>query len=117
MQEEQNKREQELKKWIELLRKNEAHCYFKKNKRKHDSGYGCFEVGYMTERGCKMKEKLIIRNGTDHIWINDLSKKINNFDLNLDVTLDGYVRIFSHTKKIKWEDGFAYSSMRFEVLN
>jgi hypothetical protein len=106
----------ELEKWLKLVKENEAHCYIKKNRYKHDSGFGCFEVGYIIIENAKMKDKLIIGEYTDHIWFNHLFKKEDLHTLNLDVTTDGYIRFFSHINIIKWDCEFGLSTMGFETL-
>jgi len=102
------------KKWLKLLKENKAWCYIKSNRRKHDSGFGCFEVGYLTLGGDnKMKEKIILGEYSDHIWFYE----IPNLDINMDLSLDGYTRIFSSPVILWWGSlGWVGSSVKLEIL-
>ena len=107
----------ELKDWLKLVEEGEAYSYIKKNRLKHDSGYGCFEVGYMTiDENAKMQNKFIVGNYTDHIWFNKTLKDLNIEIINIDVTLDGYIRFHSR-ERIKWDTDFGLSTMGFEKTN
>jgi len=110
--------DKEILKWHKLIKEHKATCYIKKNRYKHDSGYGCFEIGYLIEKNEKMKEKIVIGNGTDHIWFyNSLSNNFDPSEINIDVTLDGYIRFWVHKKFLIWDDEeFGYSSMRFKTI-
>lgn len=80
--------------WVDMLIKLEAFCYIKPNMHKHESGFRCFEVGYLTVGDDnKMKEKLVLSKYSDHIQL------YQYFDVklepNLDLLLDGYIRIYN----------------------
>lgn len=90
--------------------------YIKPTRHVHDSGYRTFEVGYILEMDnkCKVKRKQVLGEYSDHIY-QDYMMVIDGkqpFCLNMDLTMDGYIRFFCHGKQLKWEDDdFATSSM------
>ena len=92
-----------------LLKERKANCYIKPNRFKHDSGFRCFEVGYL-ELGDnnKVADKLVLGMYSDHIhqdYLAGIDLKHEHFKINMDLTLDGYIRIWSHDGIIAWEDG------------
>lgn len=92
--------------------------YIKPTRRMHDSGYRCFEVGYiikMDEKG-RVVEKKVLGMGSDHIHQDYLSVIDGNpFSLNMDLTKDGYIRFFSYGKQLEWDSEFGLSSMGLTV--
>ena len=90
--------------------------YIKQTMRRHESGYRVFECGYLlAEEGEKPTKKIVISEGTDHVatdvlGLADFNKAIN---INLDLTLNGYIRIFTRSNKpIKWQcEDFGMSDM------
>lgn len=74
--------------------------YIKPTDYVHDSGYRCFEVGYCIVENYKVIAKYMIGTTSDHIaynYFNNHELGLFGFDINLDLTLDGYIRIFSTT--------------------
>jgi hypothetical protein len=112
------------KKWIDLLQEGNAWCYIKPTMYRHDSGYRCFEVGYLTMEGNRCKEKLVLNTHSDHIQLYDYDFKSelhSKLMPNMDLLLDGYIRIFPlHTsKKLKYWWGsmdWVLSSAQLEEL-
>ena len=106
-------------KWLELLRDKQAYCYIKPNRHIHDSGWRCFEVGYMTlGEWNKVKDKLVLGDYSDHIQPFDYLdfKDGNVSSLNIDLTRDGYIRIHSHIS-IWWGSiDYAVSSATIQQL-
>jgi len=89
------------------MKKKEWFPFFKQNKRKHDSGYRCFDVGYVMAEENKVIDEVIIGTYTDHIGLNDEVK------CNIDIMDDGKIRI--HSKKwVKWSRSIGGSSMYIE---
>ena len=84
------------KDWIKLLRENKAYCYIKPTRHKHESGFKCFEVGYLIiNRQNRVEDKLVLGTYSDRIQLYEDFN--NNLQPNLDLTLDGYIRIYSTT--------------------
>ena len=111
-------KEEQKKQWLEKLRKHEAFCYIKPNNKKHDSGFGCFEVGYLTVENARMKEKLVLGEYSDHIHLYEIFQKRETMMLNIDLLLDGYIRF--HARDIlAWENGainWVISSVELTLL-
>lgn len=102
-----------IKKWEIKLKKGEAFCYIKPTRRIHESGYRIFECGYIISgENKKCKEKIILGERSDHISLS-IIRENKNIYLNLDLTKDGYIRIFSDGP-IKW--GIVVSSAFLEIL-
>lgn len=86
-------------------------CYIKPTRYRHDSGYRTFEVGYVLEmKDRKVEKKKVLGQYSDHIYT-DFFAGIQNggkqpFGINMDLTLDGYIRIWSHAGDLEWENGF-----------
>ncbi len=82
--------------------------YFKPTTRKHDSGFGCFECGYLQMDGGNPKviKKVVIARGVDHItnldFYNLVGRGCSGTTLNLDLLQDGYIRIFNLEKPLYW---------------
>lgn len=86
--------------------------YIKPTRFKHDSGFRCFEIGY-----CEIGEKgeainiEVLGKCSDHIWLADILNPKK--DLSLDLTTNGYIRIYGlDTKGYKWDSIFACSTAR-----
>lgn len=94
--------------------------YIKPTRYKHDSGYRTFEVGYILEMNPNntVKEKRVLGQHSDHIYT-DYAQLYNGerpWSINMDLTMDGYIRFFSHQGKLKWDmDDWATSSMGLEL--
>lgn len=96
--------------WLKLLKELKAYCYIKPNRYKHESGFRCFEVGYMTVgNDNKVEDKLILNLTSDHIQLYQYSDV--KLKPNLDLMLDGYIRIYNISSK----DNFWWGSMDFTV--
>lgn len=98
--------------WRKKLLEREAWCYFKPNGHIHDSGYRCFEIGYCTldKNGKRVKDKMILNQWCDHIWNFDFqNNKASYTPINLDVLLDGHIRVFTQSA-ILWWGGFDWTN-------
>jgi len=93
--------------------------YIKPTRYKHDSGFRCFEVGY-----CELGKKnyainiQVLGQCSDHIWLNSILSQ--NPDINLDLTTNGYIRIFGiepAKRELMWEEDVALSTMRLRGIN
>ena len=110
------KKENQIKitKWTnnEILRTREIALYIKPTRYIHDSGFRTFEVGYCKIGGNnKVVEKMPLGSCSDHIWCENLTSAKGEVEINLDLTRDGYIRIFSEFK-ILWENNIASATMR-----
>ncbi len=93
--------------------------YIKPTRRVHESGFRCFEVGYILKmsKDNKVAKKQVLGEYSDHIFQDYmmLTGETKPFCLNMDLTMDGYIRLFTHDKGDRvlcWdEDSFATSSM------
>ncbi len=77
--------------------------YFRPTTRVHDSGYRCFECGYLVMgEDSKAAKKVIIARGVDHItnWLFSPTGEAIPFDM--DLLRDGNIRIFNHTQPLFW---------------
>ena len=95
-------------------------CYIKPTRHVHDSGFRTFEIGYILEMDNKnrVKRKQVLGQCSDHIYqdyMNLLEGKIV-YCLNFDLTMDGYIRIFSHEGKVVWNDDMALSSAGLKFI-
>jgi hypothetical protein len=101
------------------MKKIDRFPYIKPTRYKHDSGFRTFEVGYilkMTDDN-KVAEKEVLGSSSDHIY-QDYGMLITNqksFCINLDLTVDGYIRFFSHNDELEWESPYSLSSMGLRV--
>ncbi len=88
--------------WLKLLKESKAYCYIKPTKKLHDSGYACFEVGYLTTKGARMDKKLVL-GYSDHIWGYNHTKGLQG--ISMDLLLDGYIRLWDMGNKgnLWWE--------------
>ena len=97
--------------WLSMLKNLEAFCYIKPNRYVHESGYRCFEVGYLTVGdNRKVKEKKVLSMGSDHIQLYQYFHN-EGVEPNLDILLDGYIRIYN----IGSRDNFWWGSLDFVV--
>ena len=95
-------------------------CYIKPTRFKHSSGFRTFEVGYITKMSDdgKVLEKDVVTSGSDHIYQNyaALYDTKQAFGINMDLTNDGYIRIWGNGKKeVHWESDTGYSSMELTI--
>ena len=104
--------------WYEELLNLKAFCYIKPNRYKHGSGFRCFEVGYLTVGdNNKMKEKLVLNKYSDHIQLYNYNfekvkgEMISDLLPNLDLLLDGYIRIY----KIGSDENYWWGNLDFVV--
>jgi len=106
------------KDWVKLLRENKAYCYIKPNRRKHESGFKCFEVGYLVmNKQNRVEDKLVLGTYSDHIQLYEYFD--NSLQPNLDLTLDGYIRIYLITRGQNYwwgSDDFVVSSAQLKLL-
>ena len=87
--------------------------YFKPTTRVHDSGFRCFECGYLQiGDDNKAAKKVVIARGVDHItnWLFGLTGEAVAFDM--DLLRDGNIRIFNHQRPLFWRiPGFSDASI------
>lgn len=100
--------------------------YIKPTRFKHDSGFRCFEVGYIDEMSDdnRVIKKRVLGTGSDHIFQDYMMMvgEAKPFCLNIDLTMDGYIRFFIHDDKkiLLWDcDGYghAFSSVGLTVID
>jgi hypothetical protein len=90
--------------------------YIKPTRYKHDSGFRCFEVGYILKMSDdnKVIKKKVLGCNSDHIhqdYIQVLIDRNPVYALNMDLTMDGYIRFFSHGHQLEWNFPMGLSSM------
>jgi hypothetical protein len=107
-------------KWLPLLKEKKANLYFKPTRRVHDSGWRIFEVGYCTVNKGRIEEKLVLGECSDHIYTDYmvLVGEKKPFCINMDLMLDGYIRIWSRDCILTWDNTFDWvvSSAAIEAL-
>jgi len=94
-------------KWLEKLKIQEAFCYIKPSKKTHeDTGFRCFEVGYLivNKTGLKIKEKIILTKDCDSIQTCGYPHENKVFLVRMDLLLDGYIRLWHNHNPIWWGD-------------
>lgn len=76
--------------------------YLKPTRKVHDSGYRCFECGYLqlSESGNRAAKKIIIATYVDHISNYLFPEKSVNLDF--DLLRDGHIRVFSSRGNLYW---------------
>lgn len=83
-------------------------CYIKPNRYVHSSAYRCFEVGYCTiDEHNKVDKKVVLNTYSDVICLYDLMSGITDhpsFEVNLDLTRDGYIRLFNFANDSHWRE-------------
>jgi len=87
--------------------------YIKPTRKVHDSGFRIFEVGYCEIKNARVVNKRVIGLCSDHVHT-DYSVLIGNkpFSINMDLTKDGYIRLWSKQGELVWNmEDFAISSM------
>lgn len=89
-------------------------CYIKPTRHVHDSGFRTFEIGYILEMDNKnrVKRKQVLGQHSDHIYQDymNLVQGKHIYCLNFDLTMDGYIRIWSYEGQVVWEDFIASSA-------
>lgn len=77
--------------------------YFKPTEGVHNSGFGMFEVGYLTLDKENKADKVIRLGSTvDDIWLTGMFlEKEDNVRISVDLTTDGYIRLHSFSL-IRW---------------
>ena len=85
--------------------------YFKPTRYKHNSGFRCFEIGYCeVGNNCEAIKIEVLGKCSDHLWLSRLYHQIT--DISLDLTTNGYIRIYSMGgKQLVWDSPFACSTM------
>ena len=79
--------------------------YIKPTRRKHSSGYNVFECGYLDKsEGANPTRKYVLSMGTDHVYNGFTALQEAIPSLNMDLTNNGYIRIWSNDGYIKWRD-------------
>ena len=93
-------------KWLELIRSGDAWCYIKPNRHVHESGYMCFEVGYLTRDKARNRtnDKLVLNTYADHIDLGSMEmlRGRKPMSVNMDVLLDGYIRLWVRDETPIW---------------
>ncbi len=112
MEQEKSERQKEIESWEALLdQNNEVTMYIKPLRTKHESGWKNFEVGYckVDSKTHKVSEKLVLSTYSDHIYTDYMGMIYPQravVSVNMDCTLDGYIRIWKHEAGIKWDTSF-----------
>lgn len=77
--------------------------YFKPTEGIHTSGFGMFEVGYLTlDKENKADKVIKLGNAVDDIWFVDMfSRKEGNIGIAADLTPNGYIRLHG-CSLIRW---------------
>lgn len=76
--------------------------YFRPTRKVHESGFRCFECGYLViGNDRKATKKVVISDSVDHIlnWLMNYDKP-TRFDM--DLLLDGNIRVFNHKHDLFW---------------
>jgi hypothetical protein len=90
--------------------------YFRPTRRVHDSGFRCFECGYIVlGNDKKAKKKVVIARGVDHISnriFSLIEEKAVQFDM--DLLRDGNIRIYSFGRPLYWRiPGFSDATITY----
>lgn len=109
------------KEWREKLLENGAQLYMKPTRRKHDSGFRVFEVGYCTiGKGNKVVDKIVLAQYSDHVntdYMSLIPGELPPICINMDLTVDGYIRIWSSGKEtLCWEYDSPMSSATITLM-
>ena len=95
--------------------------YIKPTRNKHDSGFRCFEVGYILKmsKDNKVLKKQVLGRYSDHIHQDYmmLLGEVKPFCLNMDLTMDGYIRFFVYDRGLVWAHEMGLSSMELELID
>lgn len=78
--------------------------YFRPTRRVHDSGFRCFECGYLQVGDDKRAaKKVIIGVSVDHIsnWLFN-SPLGDGTAIDMDLLKDGHIRLFNHKQRLYW---------------
>ena len=87
--------------WIRLLKEKKAYCYIKPNRHIHESGFRCFEVGYLIiNKKNRVEDKFVLGKYSDLVQLYEYNS--NGISPNIDLTLDGYFRILPYANDIFW---------------
>lgn len=80
--------------------------YFKPTTRVHDSGFRCFECGYLQiGDDKKVEKKVIIGVSVDHIsnWLFNAGPLGDGGPgIDMDLLRDGHIRVFNHRQQLFW---------------
>ena len=76
--------------------------YFRPTRRVHDSGFRCFECGYLIMSGnARAEKKVVIGTYVDNISNADFDGSIQ--EIRMDLLLDGNTRLFNHRYALFWD--------------
>lgn len=79
--------------------------YFKPTRRVHDSGFRCFECGYLQiGDGHKVEKKVILGVSVDHIsnWLFNGGPLGEGTSIDMDLLRDGHIRVFNNNYQLFW---------------
>lgn len=77
--------------------------YFKPTTSRHDSGFRCFECGYLVMGfDKKAAKKVIVGTNADNISSHSLGFMGPAVGFQMDLLLDGNIRVFSHKTRLWW---------------
>lgn len=79
--------------------------YFRPTTRVHDSGFRCFECGYLQiGDDKKAARKVIIGTNVDHIsnWLFNGGPLGEGTNIDMDLLRDGHIRVFNHKYQLFW---------------
>ncbi len=81
--------------------KNTWEPYFRPTRRVHDSGFRCFECGYLIMSGyARAEKKVIIGTNVDNISNFDFDSEV---EVSMDLLLDGNIRLFNYKNSLFWD--------------
>lgn len=82
-------------------------CYIKPTNLVHSSKFRIFEVGYcIIGEDNRVSKKVIVARRSDAIHVYGYLAKMpqhNEIDLHMDLTKDGYIRLFSYDSGLSWQ--------------
>lgn len=99
---------------------NKWEPYFKPTTKIHDSGFRCFECGYLVMGDDKKAaKKVVIARGVDHIsnWLFSPTGG-DGVEFDMDLLRDGNIRLFNHKYPLFWEiPGFSDATITPQKYN
>lgn len=108
----------EITEWEKLVGDRKAVCYIKPTRLKHESGYRLFEVGYCEYgTGERIGKKKVLSHSdhihTDFMGLLSFDRTVN---INMDLTVDGYIRIWGSENKVVVWDRYPMSSAELKTI-
>lgn len=105
---------------LQMPSKEEWYPYIKPTRRKHESGFYCFEVGYCrVGSDAEAKDKIVLGGiAPDHIGLWEMMDHPGRVNINVDALKGGEIRFYSISTGLHWMGcrngrGHTMSSMMF----